>query len=80
MPKRSRIKPYTMGDHNLENSASERYLVDRINKNGTAASITEQTNNRIPGLDKKINEILAVCKQACLMGFPTSMGQNTNSA
>ena len=37
-----------MGDHVLENSASEKYLGDKINKNGTAASITETIESRLP--------------------------------
>ena len=47
-----------MGDHKLYNSVSNKYLRDRINEKGTAASITETIDHRIPGLDKKVDKIL----------------------
>ena len=66
--------PILMGDHKLYNSVSNKYLRDRINEKGTAASITETIDKRIPGRDKKVDEILAVCEHLCLMVFPTAIG------
>ena len=66
--------PILIGDQKVDNSASKKYLEDRINEKGTAASITKTIDNRIPGPDKKINEILAVCEHPCLIGFPTTIG------
>ena len=39
--KEAEKNPIKMGDHELEISASEKYLGDTINENGTAASIIE---------------------------------------
>ena len=44
-----------MGDQELGNSASEKYLGDMINEKGTVASIKETIDNRIPPLFKKID-------------------------
>ena len=46
----------------LENSASEKYLGDRINEQGTAASMTETIENRLPGLIEKSKEMVDVCE------------------
>ena len=37
-----------VGDHILKSSTAERYLGDRIHEDGTAASIADTLNNRIP--------------------------------
>ena len=63
-----------MGEHVLENSASEKYLGDKINQNGTAASIMETIESRQPLAVAKGNKIMNICKDPQLMGFPTSIG------
>ena len=73
--KEAESNPILMGDYKLENLASEKYLGDRINENGTAASIKETMDNRQTELDKKIIEILAQCEHPCLMGFSTSISE-----
>ena len=62
MPGRCRANPVQMGEEALENSSSEKYLGDMIIEKGAAASITEKTDQRLPELYPKIDEILAVCK------------------
>ena len=63
-----------MGDHVLENSASEKYLWEKINENGTAASITETIESRLPAAVAKGIEIMNICEDPSQMGFPTIIG------
>ena len=59
--KDAELNPILMADHKLENSASEKYLGERINEKVTAGSITKTIDNRIPGLEeKKVDNILAL--------------------
>ena len=67
-------KPILMGEHTIGNSASEKYLGDEISQNGTAASITETIQNRISSALEKTKEILDICEDPRLLGFPTAMG------
>ena len=48
VPKRAENDPIKMGEHILENSASEKYLGDKIHEDGTAPSITETINGTMP--------------------------------
>ena len=47
---------------------------DQIQKDGTAASISETLNNRILIAYKRCKDILNICKQPCLIGFHTATG------
>ena len=55
-----------MGDYTLENSATEKYLGDKINENGTGASITETIENRLSAAIEKVNEIMSANTQVWL--------------
>ena len=63
-----------MGEQTIGNLASEKYLGDKISQNGTAASITETIQNRISSALEKTKEILDICQDPKLLGFPTAMG------
>ena len=66
--------PILMGEQMQENSASEKYLGDRINEQCTAASIMETIDSRLPIAIAKGKEILKICEIPQLMGFPTAIG------
>ena len=66
--------PLLIGDHKLGNFPFKKYLGDRNNEKGTAASIKETIDNRIRRLFKKIDESLDVYDHPCLVGFPTAVG------
>ena len=51
----------------LENSASDKYLGDKINKQGIVAST-------LTAAIHKVTEILKISENPQLMGFPTSIG------
>ena len=63
-----------IGNHVLENSASEKYLGDKINKNGTAASITETIESKLPAATAKGKEIVKICDDPRLIGFLSAIG------
>ena len=48
LPKEAEAKPIQMGETVIENSKSEKNWGDQIHEDGTAASINETLNNRIP--------------------------------
>ena len=58
-----------MDNHILENSKSKKYLGNQIDKDGTAARISETINKRIPLAKKKCAEILKMCNDPRLVGF-----------
>ena len=60
--------------HILENWTAEKYLGDKIHKDGAAASITDTLNNRIPIAKKKCDKILKICNDPRLIGFNTAKG------
>ena len=64
-----------MGEHSLEISPSDKYLGDQISEKRTAARITETIDKRLPGLENKINYILEVAENPCLMGFKSAKAQ-----
>ena len=75
-PQKSRTEaeanPIKLGETTIENSKSDKYLGDQIYKDGTAASIKETLNIRIPLANKRWKEILN--NQPCLIGFHIATG------
>ena len=74
MPKLSIKEPNTNEDHHLENSTAEKYLGDKIHKDGTAVSITETIKSRMPAAIAKSKEIMKICDDPRLIGFPSYIG------
>ena len=68
MPRRCKVEPNTNGRTLPRKLPSNKYLVDQISEKVTTASITETIDKRLPGLEKKINDILAVSESLCLLG------------
>ena len=61
--------PIKMGETIIENSRTKKYLGDQIHEDGTAASIDETLNYRIPIAYERGEEILYICNQPSLIGF-----------
>ena len=55
-------------------SVSEKYLGDWISQNGTARSISETINKRLHKARETMREILTICGDPRLIGFPTALG------
>ena len=62
-----------MGKHTLANPVAEKYLSDKMYEDITAASITETINSRLPIANAKSEEILKICNDPRLIGFPSAM-------
>ena len=51
-------KPTQIGTHTLENSTAEKNLGDKIYEDGTAASITDTLNSKLPLAKKNVTRYL----------------------
>ena len=63
-----------MGEHTIGNSVSEKYLGDMNSQHGTARSITETIQKRSSSALENTKEILVICEDPRLIGFPTAWG------
>ena len=72
--KRVEKNPIKIGDLIHENIASEEYLGDKIHKDGPAAIITETIKIRMPVAIAKGKEIMNICDDPRLIGFPSGIG------
>ena len=70
----SRTNPIRMEEQMMENSASEIYLGDKINEKGTAASITEIIEIKLPASVAKVKEIMNIFGDPQLIGVQPAIG------
>ena len=57
-----------------EDSASEKYLGDWIHQDGTTMSVSETIRKRIHKANETSKDILTICSDPRLIGFPTAWG------